>query len=372
MKTKRIISLYSAILRSLMILCFVLSYTNTIFAQQEIPRGRGIIYLDSVTATSLSIRWNKLSDASAYAVCAFFDNGQQRSTIITSDTTLTFRNLQPGSAYSIIIVVNTTCSVRPTQQTCYNDIAGTTLTPELQNFTYDSRFVPFNRNDTTGVPQLVDSTIFYRLNDVTLPMGNIEKLLVDLRRMQIPMDSVVVTEGYNGIGTPCRTVVSPVANGGTIILKMTRPLSESEKTSLRSMSIIPTSRILFGEFPTNSQLPATTTSIASQIQKRLYVFPRTTSARGTQQEPGLAVRISPQPLSGAGLLTLMVQRPIIADIRVVNMLGQIVATLAQGQLFSTGETTIPCSFEALSSGVYAVQVVSGGRILHTQNIVVTR
>ena len=109
-----------------------------------------------------------------------------------------------------------------------------------------------------------------------------------------------------------------------------------------------------------------------RMSGRYYNFSTTTSVRTTQQEPELAMRISPQPLSGAGLMSLTVQRPRTADIRVVNMLGQIVATLAQGQLFSIGETTIPCSFEALSSGVYAVQVVSGGRILHTQNIVVTR
>ncbi len=105
---------------------------------------------------------------------------------------------------------------------------------------------------------------------------------------------------------------------------------------------------------------------------RYYNFSTTTSVRTTQQELGLAVRMSPQPLSGAGLLTLTAQRPLTADIRVVNMLGQTVAVLAERRLFSIGETVIPCSVEALSSGVYAVQVVSGGRVVHTQSVVVTR
>jgi hypothetical protein len=107
-------------------------------------------------------------------------------------------------------------------------------------------------------------------------------------------------------------------------------------------------------------------------QYRYYNFSTTTSVRSTQQESGLVVRMSPQPLSGMGMLTLATQRPLIADIRVVNMLGQTVAVLAERRLFSIGETVIPCSVEALSSGVYAVQVVSGGRVVHTQSVVVTR
>jgi hypothetical protein len=106
---------------------------------------------------------------------------------------------------------------------------------------------------------------------------------------------------------------------------------------------------------------------------RYYNFSTTaTSARGTQQESGLAVRVSPQPLSGAGLLTLTAQRPLTADVRVVNMLGQTVAVLAERRLFSLGETAIPCSVDALSGGVYAVQVIEQGRVLLTQAVVVAR
>jgi hypothetical protein len=327
--------------------------------------------LDSVTTTSFSIRWNKLSDANTYTVCAI---GQQGS-IITSDTVLTFRNLQPATMYIVIIGVgSSTCSVGfSTQQTCYNHIYVTTLTPTLQNFTYDSRFVPFNRNDSTRVPQFVDSTIFYRGNGSNIPgsIEQLETLLLTLQRLQIPMDSVVIKEGYGGSVTPCLNAATPSGDYATVILKMTRPLSESEKNSLRSMSIIPTSRILFGEFPVNSQVRGQI-SYSSQIQQRLYVLPRATSTRTTQQELGLALHMSPQPLSGAGLLTLTAQRPLTADIRVVNMLGQTVATLAQGRLFSTGETVLPCSVSALSGGVYAVQIVEQGRVLLTQAVIVAR
>lgn len=106
---------------------------------------------------------------------------------------------------------------------------------------------------------------------------------------------------------------------------------------------------------------------------RYYNFSTTaTSVRSTQQEFGLALRMSPQPLFGAGVVTLTVQRPLTADIRVVNMLGQTIATLAQGRLFSIGETVLPCSVDALSSGVYAVQIVEQGRVLCTQAVVVAR
>ncbi len=98
----------------------------------------------------------------------------------------------------------------------------------------------------------------------------------------------------------------------------------------------------------------------------------TTSVSSTTQPERLQVQIVPQPVEGQATMTITTPSPLTADIRLVNMLGQTVAVLAQGQRLSAGTTTLPIASTGLASGVYAVQIVSGGRILHTQSVVVAR
>jgi hypothetical protein len=105
---------------------------------------------------------------------------------------------------------------------------------------------------------------------------------------------------------------------------------------------------------------------------RYYNFARALSVGSATQPERLQVQIAPQPVEGNTTMTITTPSPMTADVRLVNMLGQIVAVLAQGQRLSAGTTTLPIASAGLASGVYAVQVVSNGRILHTQSVVVAR
>ncbi len=98
----------------------------------------------------------------------------------------------------------------------------------------------------------------------------------------------------------------------------------------------------------------------------------TTSVSGTAQQERLQVQIAPQPIEGQATITITTPSPLTADIRLVNMLGQTIAVLAQGQRLSAGVNALSIASAGLASGVYAVQVVESGRILHTQSVVVTR
>ncbi len=359
--------IYRYFVLSALILLMLVSSSLVVVAQAE--RSRGPIYLDTVTTTSIALRWNKQVDVTTYTVCL----GRNASTIATSDTTIVLNNLQPATSYRILVGVGSTCGTRMIE--CYNHIVVSTLTPALQSITYDGRLVSFG-GTAQGQRLLIDSnsTVFYQGPNPIESMPQLESLLLSLWQQQVPMDSVVVVEGYNGIGSACLGLVSPAAYGASINIKMARLLTESERIFLQGLQIRPVwwmwDYTFTNRAPTAAQKNGTPYYSAC-YQTRLYGFPRAVSVQNTPQATS-SLMVVPQPLTGNGECRVTVPNTLTADIRLVNMLGQTVVVLAQGQRLLSGVHTFPIASAGLANGVYAVQVVSGGRILHTQSIVVAR
>ncbi len=194
-----------------------------------------------------------------------------------------------------------------------------------------------------------------------------------LARQGFPIRDVWMRDLYIGF---CQVELVRISNTYTRI-RLQRP-SELFGNALRQ--ILSTTPAFFQlriyQAPFSSNLSTLGRTLFSDEFTRYYNFTNTTnnttSVAGINQPERLQVQIAPQPIDGNATMSITTASPLTTDIRLVNMLGQTVAVLAQGHRLSVGTNMFPVVSTGLASGVYAVQIISGGRILHTQSIVVAR
>ncbi len=202
----------------------------------------------------------------------------------------------------------------------------------------------------------------------------IDSTLGVLAQQGYPLRDVWVRDFHLGLCSGDLVAVSYVY----AFIRLRRPSPDFITALRQAVSSARFLDVIQAPFSTQS-VPSTRQTIGQMIGfttsyqfTRYYNFTRTTSVGGTSQPERLQVQIAPQPIEGQATMTITTPSALTADIRLVNMLGQTIAVLAQGQRLSAGTTTLPIASTGLASGVYAVQVVSSGRILHTQSVVVTR
>ena len=91
---------------------------------------------------------------------------------------------------------------------------------------------------------------------------------------------------------------------------------------------------------------------------------------GNSLPSGAELDIYPNPFNGTGSVNVFVHSPVIAEVRLYDMTGHLVATPLGKRLIFAGKTTIRLTTESLQSGIYFASLLLDGQISATTKVVI--
>ncbi len=360
--------------RVILFIIIVVEFMSLCYGFAQVPRGVPVI-VDSISLTTVRLRWTResISTQSVFLVSYFTSQSysglfwfseerqQDMTTIATRDTAITLTGLRPNQLYTLVV---TSAGITPSQNAfppyCVGNTAFTTLSERFvaqiqSGSTHQwSGFVVQQAPRSDSTYYQLSSRVLDSLGYLTLPVA--DRLLGRMIDAGIAIDTAWVETGYGGLGSLCSRVVATVSYPGNFMIKLSRRDNRVEQ---------------FGfAYPGIFTVPRARQSNMNGETRR-YVFPRSVSVQSSPQVTS-ALMVVPQPLSGNGECRVTLRQSVTADIVLTTLQGKTALVFAKGIALRQGENTIPLRIEGIASGVYAVQIVSGGRILHSQSVVVVR